>query len=157
VSARYVPSLAFFLAALVAFTSCSQARDLPGTVVDAGAGAVDAEVAQGWEDAAPDGTPPVVLGDASTDSADDVTSADAALNRTGACGVCDRIWVCNGVAQEWKSEADGRCVNQVNQTALRCNGILDGRSLDLGTWRGDPRELELIFRNAPNSYFCYPP
>lgn len=55
---------------------------------------------------------------------------------TGACGICDRDWTCNGFAQYWATESDGRCVNQVNRTGLRCDGTLDGSTVrNVGTWQ----------------------
>lgn len=91
-------------------------------------------------------------GDAGRDAAQRPdASRDAGLNpdgNPGACGVCDRIWVCNNFAQYWASEADGRCVNQKNRTGLRCNGILDGTSANnVGTWTGDANGLTLNFNN----------
>lgn len=78
-------------------------------------------------------------------------SRDAGLNpdgNPGACGVCDRTWVCNNFPQYWASEADGRCVNQKNRTGLRCNGILDGTTANnVGTWTGDANGLTLNFDN----------
>jgi hypothetical protein len=95
------------------------------------------------------------------DAGADRDAAQAVYSDAGACGICDRVWVCNGFANDWKTEADGRCVNQYNRTALRCNGVMDGdRFQNLGTWLGDARELELRFGTGGGgfqSYFCYPP
>lgn len=93
------------------------------------------------------GRPDAAPRDAST--RDVATGADAPFEASGpnACGVCDRTWVCNGFAQYWASEADGRCVNQTNRTGLRCNGILDGSTANnVGTWTGSSQGLTLNFQ-----------
>jgi hypothetical protein len=102
--------------------------------------------------------------DAGRDAA--LLDAGAVGTDSGACGVCDRVWVCNGFSNSWASEVDGgRCVNQRNGVALRCDGVLDG-ALDggvlrnVGTWSGDARELELRFRSLGDGLaikYCYPP
>jgi hypothetical protein len=96
-----------------------------------------------------------------SDAAGDARVKDAAaLSDAGACGICDRVWVCNNLAQQWTTESDGRCVNQVNRTALRCDGTLDvGMTKDVGTWTGDAREIALQFRDLNGGtrvYYCYP-
>jgi hypothetical protein len=105
--------------------------------------------------------PPIDAPFATTDAAMDARVRDAsALRDAGACGLCDRIWVCNNLAQLWSTEPDGRCVNQVNGTALRCDGTLDGTSArDVGTWSGDASEIALKFRDlngGTRTYYCYP-
>jgi hypothetical protein len=90
----------------------------------------------------------------------DAGGRDAAVDASyGACGICDREWVCNNLKQLWKTESDGRCVNQANRTGLRCNGILDGPSArDVGLWTGDSTELQLKFRDLNGAfriYYCY--
>lgn len=77
-----------------------------------------------------------------------------------ACGMCDREWVCNDMKQLWLSESDGRCVNQKNRTALRCDGILDGSgSPNVGTWTGNDDELQLRFNSLGTTkvIYCLPP
>jgi hypothetical protein len=151
---------AFALA--VAFGACNtDAPDATRELQDAAGLGDDVSLpdAEGPLDAARLDADLPLVDSAQPDSARLDAATDAGpLDVRGACGVCDRIWVCN-TPQLWTSEADGRCVNQVNRTALRCNGILDGRSPNLGTWRGDPRELELIFERfgKPSTLFCYPP
>lgn len=99
--------------------------------------------------------------DAALNASRDAGKRDAAgYSDAGACGLCDRVWVCNGLAQMWKTESDGRCVNQINRTALRCDGTLDGAMYsDLGTWTGDAQEVALHFRDlngGTRTYYCYP-
>lgn len=77
-----------------------------------------------------------------------------------ACGMCDREWVCNDLEQLWLSESDGRCVNQKNRTALRCDGVLDGSSTpNVGTWSGNDDELQLRFDSLGTTkvIYCLPP
>jgi hypothetical protein len=99
--------------------------------------------------------------DGSRDAGADRDAAPVVYSDAGACGICDRVWVCNGFANDWKTEADGRCVNQRNRTALRCNGVMDGDKFqNVGVWLGDARELELRFSTGGGgfqSYFCNPP
>jgi hypothetical protein len=91
---------------------------------------------------------PADRADAGVDARPDGSAAGNNMGTdAGACGICDRTWVCNGFAQLWATEADGRCVNQVNRTGLRCDGILDGTTeKDVGTWAGDAQALTLTFR-----------
>ncbi|AKU94320.1 hypothetical protein AKJ09_00984 [Labilithrix luteola] len=96
-----------------------------------------------------------------------ITVADASY-KTGmtvdgganACGMCDREWVCNNYKQLWLSESDGRCVNQTNHTALRCDGTLDGTGAkNVGTWIGNDEELQLRFDSFGSTHiiYCVPP
>jgi hypothetical protein len=137
----------------IALVACA----LGGNVVNGAAPPADSGSAAGGESDASqlDSSAPKPR-DAGMDARDAaITYSDA-----GACGLCDRIWVCNNLAQMWTTEADGRCVNQVNRTALQCNGTLDGASYrDVGTWTGDAMELALHFRDlggGVRTYYCYP-
>ena len=63
----------------------------------------------------------------------------------GACGVCDRVWACNGFGDPWATQG-ARCVNQRTTTALRCDGYFDqGNSVKVGTWTSAPNRLTLRY------------
>lgn len=114
--------------------------------------AVDASVDAAAPDSAIDSAP-----DAALDAHAKIDSA-AEAGPLNACGVCDRVWVCNGFAAQWSS-VGGRCVNDANGTGLRCNHILDGMSANnVGSWTGDDQHLTLVFNSfgGTHTIACVP-
>ncbi len=89
-----------------------------------------------------------------------VSTFDSSLPPTNACGLCDRHWVCNGFDDLWSS-VGGKCVDQGNGTALRCDGTLDGASaLNVGTWAGNASSFSMYFNNLGGGTVtidCLPP
>ncbi|MEO6572477.1 MAG: hypothetical protein ABIP89_01470 [Polyangiaceae bacterium] len=89
-----------------------------------------------------------------------VSTFDSSLPPTNACGLCDRHWVCNGFDDLWSS-VGGKCVDQGNGTALRCDGTLDGASaLNVGTWEGNASSFAMYFDNIGGGTVtidCVPP
>lgn len=144
------------VACIVAAVACSSTSTSsgPGPIASAcDASACDAAA----EDVATD--------DASIDAAPAPVDAARKLGPTlsgpNACGVCDRVWICNGFSQTWRSDG-GNCVNAVNQTSLHCDGTVWGASGvgQVGEWKGDDQLLKLSFTGLNGEsfiYACIPP
>ena len=70
-----------------------------------------------------------------------------------ACGICDRVWVCNGFADPWVSAGPDECADSGNSTTLYCvNGdTINYPSADPsendGTWAVTSTGLALYFNS----------
>lgn len=95
-----------------------------------------------------------------------ITTIDAARQKgqtiagANACGICDRVWMCDASTSAWLSQSDGTCMNEQNHTVLRCDGTIDRlSSTNIGSWTGNDDQMQLSF-NALGSIevvYCLPP
>lgn len=115
----------------------------------------------GCDAAADDASSP---SDAATDAAPDPVDAARKIGPTlpgpNACGICDRVWICNGFSQTWKSDGEN-CTNSVNQTSLHCDGSIHAPNVGaVGQWKGDDQLLKLSYTGLNGEsfiYACIPP
>ena len=71
--------------------------------------------------------------------------------KLNACGICDRVWNCNGFSQGWVSTGPEACTNTHNDTILYCeNGntinFADATNND-GSWMVTSTGLTIDFNN----------
>jgi hypothetical protein len=90
-------------------------------------------------------SPPVDSG------APDVTMEAAALD---ACGICDRVWICNGFADTWVSAGSQACADVRSGTTVATLYCAQGDTINYadpnnndGTWATTPEGLALYYNS----------
>ena len=92
-------------------------------------------------------------GSASSTSTSSSSSSSSSSGGVDACGICDRVWVCNGFADPWVSAGPDECADSGNSTTLYCvNGdTINYPSADPsendGTWAVTSTGLALYFNS----------